>query len=323
MWGLYVRPFGGRYSHHFCLEKKMTKKIAFIGSKEGGKLVCEALCKRAPNGVSIILCPDDKSDARSVQNDFRLLAEKYALPFHVATNSSELMRFISQYQIDIGIVHGWYSIIRIEKGTDFYGFHYAPLPKYRGNAPLVWQIINGENIIGVSFFKFNSEMDEGPLIAQKTFSLDINDTIGDALSKANVIASALIEEHIAQICAGSISPFMQADIVPSYCGKRLPQDGRIDWKISCVDVHNFIRAQSHPYPGAFSVLPSGHIVRIWKSMIEDRIFYGVPGSVVEVGKDWLVVACGNGALRISCFDVHEPNGNVEFININSLNTRFI
>jgi methionyl-tRNA formyltransferase len=63
-------------------------------------------------------------------------------------------------------------------------------------------------------------------------------------------------------------------------------------------VHNFVRAQTKPYPGAFTHLPDGRRARIWRTEIEARIYIGAPGAVAERNEDGVVVTCGDGAVRI-------------------------
>lgn len=39
-----------------------------------------------------------------------------------------------------------------------------------------------------------------------------------------------------------------------YLPKRTPGDGQIDWNRTNVEIYNFVRALTRPYPGAFSYL---------------------------------------------------------------------
>ena len=68
---------------------------------------------------------------------------------------------------------------------------------------------------------------------------------------------------------------------------------RIDWQQSATVIYNFIRAQSHPYPGAYFLL-EGKIIRVWSAKLFPYPYYGTHGQVVMVEKDFVVVACGEG-----------------------------
>lgn len=276
----------------------MTGAVVFMGSKAAGLLLCEAICHMLQGGLAAIICLDDSQDARSALPGFRYLADRYGVPLHVVSTGAETLRQLDHYRAQIAFVHGWYQIIPVDGPCNFYGFHYSSLPKYRGNAPLVWQIINGEPKIGVSFFRFSDGMDEGPLVGQASVELAVEETIGDALDKANELMLDLAERYVPQIVGGVEKLYPQPDEEASYCGLRCPEDGLIDWCGSAERVHNFIRAQSHPYPSAYTHVEPVGVLQVWRSALEPRRFYGVPGSVVEVSEEWVVVACGSGAVRL-------------------------
>lgn len=300
----------------------MTGSVVFMGSKDAGLQLCEKLCQLLPSGtLRAILCPNDADDPRSTLPAFRRLAERSGIPLQVTGTRAEILHWIAHYGAKIAFVHGWYQIIPIDGPCAFYGFHYSPLPKYRGNAPLVWQIINGEPQIGVSFFRFTEGMDEGGLVGQAEAPLTADETIADALDKANALMMDLADRYIPTLVAGEIALSPQPKEEPSYCGLRRQEDGRIDWWQSAKRVHDFIRAQSHPYPGAFTVTESGNQLKVWRSSVDPRRFYGVPGSVVEVTKEWVVVACAEGAVRLYTLEL-DGSGDVRAAEIlRSLKTR--
>lgn len=275
--------------------------MVFLGSKQAGLDVCQTLVKNLPRGVlRAIVCPDDSADNRSVMAQFIELSESNEIPFNVVRNVTETIEVIQRNNPTVAIVHGWYQILPVELlvNTLFLGFHYSPLPKYRGNAPLVWQIINGETELGVSFFQLTTGMDEGDLVAQSFFTLSREENISDALVKAGDCSRQMLLDFLSCWPNRSISLTRQPSEPPSYSGLRLPEDGKINWHNHANEIHDFIRAQSRPYPGAFTFMPDGRKLTIWKSIEEKRCFYGVPGSVVELSHNDVIVACGNGAIRL-------------------------
>ncbi len=275
------------------------RSLVFLGSKSAGLAACRKLAESLPKGaLKAIICPDDRADPRSALTGFQSLAAEAGLPLHVAANRQETMALVDRYAPDTAIVHGWYQILPVEDRpqTLFLGFHYSPLPRYRGNAPLVWQIIQGEREIGVSFFELTAEMDAGRLVAQRKTALRPEETIADALAKMDVLVSEMLDAFAAS--RGELVLTEQPDDPPSYCGLRLPEDGKILWHWSGDSIHDFVRAQTRPYPGAFTLLPDGRTLRIWRSQRESRRFMGAPGAVVEIGNSHVVVASGEGAVRL-------------------------
>ncbi len=283
-----------------------TKQLLFLGSKEAGLVALRRLLGLfPPRTVPAIVCPEDRTDDRSAHDGFSVLAKEHDIPLHIVSTVKETSDIIARYAPHTVLVHGWYRMIPVRQfpSIEFLGFHYSPLPRYRGSAPLVWQIINGEVRLGVSFFLLAEGMDDGYLVDQSMFDLLLDEDISDALRKANGQVAAMLDRFAPKWLEGSVAKYPQPNQVPTYCGVRIPEDGRINWQQSAQVVHNFIRAQARPYPGAYTLMTNDEVLRIWRAAVDSREFFGVPGSLVEVLSDSIVVACGFGAIKISIADM--------------------
>jgi len=53
-----------------------------------------------------------------------------------------------------------------------------------------------------------------------------------------------------------------------------------------------------PWPGAFTYLPAsgGTLLKIWQAKVDEAT--GIPGEILKVGRDGIVVGCGEGSLNI-------------------------
>ncbi|HOS42228.1 MAG TPA: methionyl-tRNA formyltransferase, partial [Armatimonadota bacterium] len=209
------------------------------------------------------------------------------------------------------IVVGWYwllspALLRQVPGG-VYGVHASLLPRYRGNAPLVWAILRGERETGVSLFRFDDGMDTGDLAAQAAFPIGPEETIAEVLAKAEDATVAIVAEQARPLLEGTMTLRAQDHALASYCSLRQPCDGRIDWRQPAPRLYNFIRAQTRPYPGAFTHLPDGRTVTIWAARLFPYPYYGIPGLVGQQEADGVVVACGDGALVVTDYTVEgEP-----------------
>ena len=146
------------------------------------------------------------------------------------------------------------------------GIHGSLLPKYRGNAPFVWAMINGEKETGVSLFYFEKGIDEGDIVARKEFPIEENETIKDVLEKARTASVDILLEYLPMIANGTAPKIPQDHSQATIFPKRTPEDGLIDWSWNAKRIKDFIRAQTKPYPGAFTIINNKKIV-LWDADI--------------------------------------------------------
>jgi methionyl-tRNA formyltransferase len=116
--------------------------------------------------------------------------------------------------------------------------------------------------------------------------LSFFDTIHTAQQKARVVFNRIIKEHFNDIISGTVDWKTFPQDEPSWYEKRTPASGRIDWTLSAAKIHNFVRAQTAPYPGAFTI-HNGEEARIWSGFPYgfDLMYPSEPGKVLEVFLD--------------------------------------
>lgn len=281
----------------------MAKDALFVGSKALGLRALEVLQRAIPGQVSGVVTVDDSSDKRSVLGDFRRYSEQKGLPLTVLTRPSALKEVVLASEPQYVLVVGWYwilppSLLEIVPGG-FWGIHASLLPKYRGNAPLVWAIIRGETQTGVTLFRFDERMDTGEIAGQEVIEIVQTDTIAEVLDKAETAMVNLVSQNAKCLLAGKAQCRPQDHELAIYVSLRRPEDGKINWQQSAIDIYNFIRAQTRPYPGAFTYLPDGKKLTIWRAELFPFPYYGVPGLVAQRYGAGTVVVCGDGAIVVN------------------------
>jgi methionyl-tRNA formyltransferase len=257
-------------------------RIAFFGASKLGYECCKALLEAGHNIVVAYTIPETfsikySSDAQrttvtnSLYVDFGQLKDQYNIPVEViSTKMSDYVDNFSAYQVDFILAIGWYYMIpssmikQATKGAA--GIHGSLLPKYRGNAPFVWAIINGETETGISFFYFDDGVDTGDIIAQSEIAIGPDDTIAHILERAEIASKKILLEYVPKIADGSAPRLVQDHSKATSYPKRTPQDGLIDWTWVPKQIKDFIRAQTAPYPGAFTII-GGKKVTIWSADI--------------------------------------------------------
>ena len=126
-------------------------KVLFVGSKQLGLNCLEAMHQLSPKTLVGAVTFNDSSDTRSKYTDFVKYCASNKIPLLTARNRKDSEAIIAAQKPDMCIVVGWYWLIgthilkQVPHGL--LGIHNSVLPKYRGSAPLVWGMINNENIV--------------------------------------------------------------------------------------------------------------------------------------------------------------------------------
>jgi methionyl-tRNA formyltransferase len=281
---------------------KKINRVLFIGSKQLGLNCLQAMVHQDKASFVGVMTLDDRADGRNTFDELNSFCNEQNLPIYVAKNRSDSEKIIQELKPDICIVIGWYWLLSKEMLESvphgMIGIHNSLLPKYRGGAPLIWSIINGEKEVGFSMFSFTEGMDEGDIWFQHAIALQQQDTVQSILTQIEKAAVELLEQNYTKILSGELTAKPQNHAEATYCAQRKPEDGRIDWTKDASYIFNCIRAQSAPYPGAFTVFEQNKLT-IQKAELMPEIFYGTPGQVAKISGEGVVVVCGNDrAIRL-------------------------
>lgn len=181
----------------------------------------------------------------------------------------------------------------------------------RGRSPQNWALIFGKKEFHLSIFYADVGVDSGSIIDSKLIPLSEWDDIRTSHLKIGRTTVELIFRNLtngkilAKDCVGQEGS-------ARYLPQRKPEDGEIDWTRSSLDLYNFVRALTRPYPGAFSKFKGG-VVRIWKGRpftvlpIDSEIF--LPGLIIDKFESGeLLVSTGDGYFYIDDYEVNVDGG---------------
>jgi methionyl-tRNA formyltransferase len=173
-----------------------------------------------------------------------------------------------------------------------FNMHGSLLPKYRGRAPVNWAVLNGETLTGATLHVMTAKADAGDIVDQEPVPIGSEDTAIEVQSRVTAAAVLILDRRIAELERGTAPRRKQDDAKASRFGRRTPEDGRIDWTKSARQVHDLVRAVTHPYPGAFTDVFGGKTF-LWKTRTPQLGAHdNFPGQVrVEGGR--IYVACGD------------------------------
>jgi methionyl-tRNA formyltransferase len=284
--------------------------IVFIGASHFGQRCLECLLHiegikvsgivTAPPKFTISYSEDKVTNV--LHSDLTKIAHKNSINIVEISNGMKdksLFDTVASWEPDIFIVSGWYHMIpkRWREYAPTYGLHASLLPKYSGGAPLVWAMINGEKETGITLFQFDGGVDSGPIIGQASTTIEHDDTIATLYSRIEELGLELIRQHIPIIKDKEHILIEQDNTLRTTLPQRSPKDGLINWNQSAEKIHNFIRAQTKPYPGAFSLLKNQQ-VHIWSSKIAEPKFIIAPGEIKLFEANIYVGCFSNDAIQI-------------------------
>jgi methionyl-tRNA formyltransferase len=288
------------------------RPAVFLGSKRLGLSTLRALHESSVSLDWRVIHPDDCADPRSIRDEFEAYARDVGMAFDVASGPQAANTLIERSGAEIGFVCGWYWLFDAATidlfGRGLWGMHNSLLPRYRGGAPLVWSIINGDPVVGTSVFRISPGMDDGPILFQVGVPNGPNETIASLLEAIEHGVLRALPAYWARLISGAANGTPQDASAATYCGQRSEEDGAIDWRLPAPRLHDFIRAQSPPYPCAFATLGDRRL-RISRTRPCPDVYFGTPGQVLRRTKATVFVACGE-ATAIEILEVLTDQGAV-------------
>jgi UDP-4-amino-4-deoxy-L-arabinose formyltransferase/UDP-glucuronic acid dehydrogenase (UDP-4-keto-hexauronic acid decarboxylating) len=135
--------------------------------------------------------------------ELQKIADNTAVPFLIQPKweSDEYMLFVKKLanlSPDLIWVNSYSMIIRDDVLSipllGAINVHGAYLPRNRGCNPIQWAIIKREHKTGVTLHCIDSGLDTGPIIAQETVDIKMNDSWLDLRNKINKATDVLIED---------------------------------------------------------------------------------------------------------------------------------
>ncbi|MFA6540131.1 MAG: formyltransferase family protein [Bacteroidota bacterium] len=271
------------------IENKIT--LFLMGLK--GYSVLKSIIEN--EGGNVIDCVITALDQNTIDDSYEKiisLCKKNNIPM---IERNAFIEVKTEYSIAIS----WRWLINIQ--GKLIVLHDSLLPKYRGFAPLVSSLINGEKKIGVTAILANKHYDEGPILGQDSVLIEYPIKIEEAINIISQCYKRLSLSLVGNIVNRLEFNFQnQNENEATYSLWLNEDDYRIDWDKDAHFIKRFIDSVGYPYKGASTVL-NGVLVRILDAEEEDeiRIENRKAGKIIFVKNKQPVVVCGKGLLRIT------------------------
>lgn len=176
--------------------------------------------------------------------------------------------------------------------------HASLLPKYRGASPINACILHGETEAGVTIMQMDAGLDTGDMLLPVATKMLPDESCGSLHDRLAKIGGEAIVKALDLLAKGELKGEPQPAEGFTYAPMIQTADCKIDFTKSAKEVSCAIRAYD-PAPGAFATLGGDKMKLFGASLEQAEGSCGIPGAIVKNDKKGIVVACGEGAVRIS------------------------
>lgn len=288
-------------------------RVVFIGAVHEAVPALAVLLASTAEIAEVITLPSDRAASTAGFVDLEPLAARFAVPVRrcANVNSADSIGRIRALRPDLIVVTGWTRLLSPEllavPWRGCVGFHASMLPRNRGRAPVNWAILRGETTTGNTMMYLSAEADTGDIIDQRPLRIEPHDTCATVYAKVGTAGAAMLRRHLPTLLDGTAPRRPQEppgdDPLPRHAmlPKRTPAMGITDWNRPARAVHDWIRALTQPYPGAFTFHGDRKIM-LWASAAPQERPGGQaaePGQILGYEAEGVQVATASGSLLVT------------------------
>ncbi|MGN8800510.1 methionyl-tRNA formyltransferase [Candidatus Merdisoma sp. HCP28S3_D10] len=281
-------------------------KIIFMGTPDFSVGTLEALIG-AGHEITLVVSQPDKPKGRG--HELQPTPVKEAALRHGLTvyqpkkvRDPEVIEKLRATEADVIVVIAFGQIIpKAILEMKQYGcinVHASLLPKYRGAAPIQWAVIDGEKESGVTIMQMDEGLDTGDMLLKGSVALAADETGGSLFDKLGALGADLCVEALDKLEKGELKPEKQGESPTEYARMLTKEMGCLNWQESAEKLERLIRGLN-PWPSAYTKL-GDKTLKIWSAQVCERTDENAAcGEIIDVTKDAVCVACGEGALKIT------------------------
>ena len=283
-------------------------RILFWGTPEFAAAPLRALLGEGQDVVGVVTQPDrpqGRSRSVLIPSPVKLIALEDGLPIlqPEKPRGDGFLEDVRSLAPDLSVVVAYGHILPKAvidlppMGT--LNIHASLLPALRGAAPIQAAIREGRRETGVSIMRMVPALDAGPVLHTVSTEILPDETYGELQQRLAELGAEALVEALAMLEAGAVQEVPQDDALATYAPKVEREMARMDWTRGAEENARVIRAYD-PRPGAFTTLRGADVKLFGATADADAPgALAAPGRVLAADDRGLLVACGEGAIRIS------------------------
>ncbi|XP_050397084.1 methionyl-tRNA formyltransferase, mitochondrial isoform X2 [Patella vulgata] len=177
---------------------------------------------------------------------------QYAVQFHLKIHDWPVN--IEKGKYDVGVLASFGRLIPASVINNFpYGIlnvHPSLLPRWRGSAPIIHTVLNGDKVTGISIMQLKPKrFDIGPVLFQKEVAVPYRITAVELCNHLAVLGGEILVNCLCDLPNLSKEEKQQDASKATYAPKITKWIGKLDWKNNtCIDIDQRYRAISSLIP---------------------------------------------------------------------------
>jgi methionyl-tRNA formyltransferase len=287
-----------------------TPRIVFAGTPEFARASLEALTAAGFSVVAAYTQPDRPAGRgrRLTASPVKRFAEDAGIPVlqPESLRDEAVAAELEALRPDLLIVAA-YGLLLPQNVLDIptagcLNVHASLLPRWRGAAPIQAAILADDEMTGISLMQMTAGLDCGAVFSKAELEIGRDESAGELHDRLAVLGGELLVRDLRKILDGEISPVEQDELQSTYAAKIRKQDAELDWSLTADELQRHIRAYN-PVPGAFFLAGNGRAgeklrIKVWQASAFPDVA-AEPGTFTQYDSDGIVVACGDGGLRLT------------------------
>ena len=281
-------------------------RVLFWGTPEFAVPPLRALSGEGHDVVGVVTQPDravGRSRSTVVPSPVKAAALEEGIPVLQPDRprGGDFLAAVRALEPEISVVVAYGHILKQEvidlppRGT--LNIHASLLPALRGAAPIQAAIRLGLGETGISVMRMVLALDAGPVLLRQRTPIHPDETYGELQLRLSELGALAIVQSLVLLEIGAATESPQDDALATYAPKIDRTTTRVDWSSSAFEVSQMIRAFD-PKPGAWT-MHRGADVKLFGGGVDVEDRDGRPGEVLAVGPEGAIVACGDGAVRVT------------------------
>ena len=275
-------------------------KLIFAGTPEFAAQALDAIIA-AGHEVALVLTQPDRPSGRGLALRASPVKER-ALAAGIGVFQPPTLRDVAAQETIRAVgaeamVVAAYGLILPQVVLDMPRFgciniHASLLPRWRGAAPIQRALLAGDAETGVGIMQMEAGLDTGPVLHEGRVFIAADETASTLHDKLAALGARLIVEALD---GRALTPRPQPEAGVTYASKLDKAEAPLDWRRTAAELDRQVRA-FNPFPGALATL--GQLsVKVWRASAEAG--EGSPGTILAGDRAGILVACGEGALRLT------------------------